>query len=168
MRAKPLFQAAKPWQKHWQARVFAAVAANEGGFPAMRVMSKFIVPRSIVMGLSLLATAGCASFLGGDLVREGEPVGQVVLVNDSGIDINVVTISRCNAMSHGLNVLNGGDRIASGTSRSWRVNAGCWDIGAGRTGTCTSAGCAWNEGYIRVQVPAEGSKTARFTTNRPS
>lgn len=126
------------------------------------------ISRMIVIGAGLLATAGCSSFLGGDLVRDGEPVGQVILVNDSGIDINVVTISRCNAMSHGLNVLNNGDRIPSGTSRTWRVNAGCWDIGAGRTGTCTSAGCAWNEGYIKVQVPADGSKVARFTTSRPN
>ena len=122
---------------------------------------------SAVAVSSLLLAAGCSSFLGGDLVREGQPVGQVVLINNSGIDINVVTISRCNAMSHGLNVLNGGDRIPSGTSRSWNVNAGCWDIGAGRTGTCTSQGCAWNEGYIKVQVPANGRSTATFGASRP-
>lgn len=113
--------------------------------------------------LSALALTGCSSFLGGDLVREGQPVGQVVIQNKSGITINVVTISRCNAMSHGLNVLNSGDAIYDGQSRSWAVNSGCWDIGAGRTGTCTSAGCSWNEAYIQVQVPANGRAVATFT-----
>lgn len=113
--------------------------------------------------MPLLALAACSSFVGGDLVREGQPVGAITLANDSGIDINVVTISRCNAMSHGLNVLNNGDRIVSGTARTWRVNAGCWDIGAGRTGTCTAGGCRWNEAYIKVQVGAERTSIARFT-----
>ncbi len=111
-----------------------------------------------------MALSGCSSFIGGDLVREGEPVGQIVLQNKSGIPINVVTIARCNAMSHGLNVLNSGSAIYDGNSQSWAVNAGCWDVGAGRTGTCTSAGCSWNEAYIQVQVPANGRATATFTS----
>ena len=111
-----------------------------------------------------LALTGCSSFIGGDLVREGQPVGQIVLQNKSGIPINVVTISRCNAMSHGLNVLNSGSAIYDGNSHSWAVNAGCWDVGAGRTGICTSAGCSWHEAYIQVQVPANGRAAATFTS----
>jgi hypothetical protein len=113
--------------------------------------------------LAALALTGCSTFVGGDLVREGQPVGAVTLANDSGIDINVVTISRCNAMSHGLNVMGGGDRIPSGTSRTWQVNAGCWDIGAGRTGACYNGRCSWNEAYIKVEVAAGRTSVARFT-----
>jgi hypothetical protein len=112
-------------------------------------------------GLAALALSGCSSFIGGDLVREGEPVGQIVLVNQSGMNIDVVTISRCSAMSHGLDILDG--NIPSGSQRAWTVNAGCWDVGAGRTGSCGSGGCSWNEAYIRVEVPANRSVAARFT-----
>ena len=110
-----------------------------------------------------LALTGCSSFVGGDLVREGQPVRQIVLQNKSGIPINVVTTSRCNAMNHGLNVLNSGGAILDGNSQSWAVNAGCWDVGAGRTGTCTAAGCSWNEACIKVEVPANGRAIATFT-----
>ena len=121
--------------------------------------------RKMQIAVSLAATlslAGCSSFIGGELVREGEPVGQVTIVNNSGITMNVVTISRCSAMSHGLNVLNSGETIRSGTSRSWAVNAGCWDIGVGRTGTCTSQGCSWNEDYAQVNVPTGRNFTIRW------
>lgn len=118
---------------------------------------------SYILLATSLGLAACSSFIGGDLVRAGEPVGAITLVNDSGIDINVVTISRCNAMSHGLSVLGSGDRIPSGTSRTWQVNAGCWDIGAGRTGSCTSQGCSWNEAYIKARVGAGRTSYARFT-----
>lgn len=124
------------------------------------------------LALSALASAalllsGCSTFIGGDLVREGQPVGAVALRNLSGGVINVVTISRCSAMSHGLSVLGGGEAIPHGGVRTWRVNAGCWDIGAGRSGTCGSGGCRWNEGYIRVQVPAGGQTVATFTAAPP-
>ena len=111
--------------------------------------------------LTALALTGCSSFIGGDLVREGEPVGQIVLVNQSGVGIDVVTISRCSAMSHGLDILDG--VIPSGGQRAWTVNAGCWDVGAGRTGTCGSGGCSWNEAYQRVEVYAGRSAAVRFT-----
>ncbi len=112
---------------------------------------------------AMLVLAGCSTFIGGDLVREGEPVGAITLRNDSGIDIDVVTISRCNAMSHGLSVLKSGDKIPTGTSRTWQVNAGCWDLGAGRSGTCVNNRCSWNEAYIKLQVYAGRTTTGRFT-----
>ncbi len=112
---------------------------------------------------ALVSLTGCSTFIGGDLVREGEPVGQIVLNNQAGTGIDVVTISRCSAMSHGLNTLSGGEVIRSGSTRTWTVNAGCWDVGAGRTGSCTSGGCTWHEAYQRVEVPANRSVTVRFT-----
>lgn len=120
--------------------------------------------RSLALAaVAMLALAGCSTFIGGDLVREGEPVGAITLRNDSGMDIDVVTISRCNAMSHGLSVLNTGDKIPSGTSRTWRVNAGCWDLGAGRSGTCYGGRCSWHEAYIKLQVSPGGTTVGRFT-----
>ncbi len=101
--------------------------------------------------------------MGGELVREGEPVGQIVLANQSGTGIDVVTISRCSAMSHGLSVLSGGEVIRSGNTRTWTVNAGCWDVGAGRTGSCSGGRCTWHEAYQQVQVPANRAVTVRFT-----
>ncbi len=121
--------------------------------------------RPFVATLTLsLTLGGCSSFIGGDLVKEGQPVGAVRIQNDSGIDINVVTISRCNAMSHGLNVLSGGATIPTGTSRTWQVNAGCWDIGVGRTGSCSGGGCSWHEAYDKVQVSAGQVYVSRWTT----
>jgi hypothetical protein len=112
---------------------------------------------------ALVSLTGCSTFIGGDLVREGEPIGQIVLNNQSGIGIDVVTISRCSAMSHGLNALSSGEIVYSGRQRTWTVNAGCWDVGAGRTGTCAGGGCSWNEAYQRVEVPANRAVTVRFT-----
>ncbi len=112
--------------------------------------------------IAALALAGCSSFVGGDLVKEGQPVGAVTVMNNSGIEINVVTISRCNAMSHGFSVLSSGATIPSGTSRTWQVNAGCWDIGVGRTGSCSTGGCSWNEGYDKVQVLAGQTTVSRW------
>lgn len=122
--------------------------------------------RSFVAALTFsLMLSGCSSFIGGELVRAGEPVGAVRIQNDSGIEINVVTISRCNAMSHGLNVLGGGVTIPSGTSRTWQVNAGCWDIGVGRTGTCSGGSCGWHEAYDKIQVNAGQTSVSRWTSN---
>jgi hypothetical protein len=119
---------------------------------------------SVAAGLAaILSLAACSSFVGGDLVRAGEPVGQILLVNDSGIPINVATVSRCSAMSYGLNTLNSGEVIPSGGRRVFTVNAGCWDVGAGRTGSCSGGRCGWNEAYSQVRVPADGTAVARFT-----
>jgi hypothetical protein len=119
---------------------------------------------SLAAGLTaLVSLTGCSTFIGGDLVREGEPVGQIVLNNQSGTGIDVVTISRCSAMSYGFNTLSGGEVIRSGATRTWTVNAECWDVGAGRTGSCSGGRCSWNEAYQRVEVPANRAVTVRFT-----
>lgn len=120
------------------------------------------------LAMAAMLLSGCSTFVGGDLVREGQPVGAIALRNISGGVINVVTISRCSAMSHGLNALNGGEVIQNGGVRTWRVNAGCWDVGAGRSGVCAGGSCRWNEGYIRVQVPAGGQTVATFTAAPPN
>jgi hypothetical protein len=101
-----------------------------------------------------LALAGCSSMLGGELVKQGEPVGAITIVNRAGIEMNVVTLSRCNAMSHGLSRLGGGETIRHGQSRTWQVGPGCWDIGVGRTGSCSATSCNWHEAYDKVEVVA--------------
>lgn len=57
--------------------------------------------RKLALAAGVLALTGCSSMLGGNLVEDGKPVGRITLANTSGIAINVVTISRCSAMSHG-------------------------------------------------------------------
>lgn len=102
--------------------------------------------------LPALALAGCSSMMGGELVKQGEAVGAIMIVNQSGIDMNVVTLSRCNAMSHGFSRLASGETIPNGGSRTWQVGPDCWDIGVGRTGTCTGGRCMWHEAYKKVEV----------------
>lgn len=109
-----------------------------------------------------LVLAGCSSMMGGELVKSNEPVGAITIQNNSGITINVVTLSRCDAMSHGFSRLGSGETIPTGASRTWQVGAGCWDIGVGRTGSCTSAGCSWHEAYDKVQVVAGRTTVSRW------
>ena len=47
---------------------------------------------------SALTLSGCATLTGGDLVRKGEASGTLVVQNNSGVGIDVVTLSRCSAM----------------------------------------------------------------------
>lgn len=117
--------------------------------------------RSLILGPALIL-AGCSSMLGGELIQNNEPTGAITIENHSGIEMNVVTLSRCNAMSHGLSRLNSGETIPSGYSRTWRVGAGCWDIGVGRTGTCVNGSCSWNEAYKKVQVNAGQTYVSRW------
>lgn len=80
-----------------------------------------------------LALTGCATFVGGELVTPGGPSTTLIVRNGSGMTINAVTISRCNAMSHGLNRLGSGEYIPNGGTRTWAVSPGCWDVMAGST-----------------------------------
>lgn len=77
-------------------------------------------------GIAALALAGCSTFVGGNLVTEGSPRGTLAISNQTSNPINTVTISRCSAMSHGLDQLDG--EIAPGNGLRWQVDAGCWDV----------------------------------------
>ena len=118
--------------------------------------------RSIVLCTSALSLTACSSMMGGNLVEDNQPVGRITIVNNSGIAMNVVTLSKCSAMSHGMSRLNGGETIPSGYSRSWTVNAGCWDIGVGRSGACSGGSCSWHEAYDKVEVRAGQTAVSRW------
>lgn len=112
--------------------------------------------------LPVLALGGCSSMMGGELIKQGEAVGAITIVNQSGIEMNVVTLSRCNAMSHGFSRLGSGETIPSGRSRTWQVGPGCWDVGVGRTGSCSGGSCSWHEAYDKVDVSAGRTTTSRW------
>ena len=109
---------------------------------------------------SLLSLTSCGSFLGDDLVKEGRPVGTLIIKNESGVGIDVVTVSKCSAMSHGLNRLSG--VIPDGGSVTWAINTGCWDIMAGRTGTCSQTGCNWLQASQRANIAPYGTTRITF------
>ena len=118
--------------------------------------------RSITLGSAALSLTACSSMMGGNLVEDNQPVGRITIVNNSGIAMNVVTLSKCSAMSHGFSRLGSGETIPSGYSRSWTVNAGCWDIGVGRSGSCSGGSCSWHEAYDKVQVRAGQTTVSRW------
>lgn len=90
------------------------------------------------------ALSSCASVTGGSLIRKGESPSTFVIINNSGVGIDVVTLSRCSALSYGLNRLGGSQSvIPNRTSMSFTIGAGCWDVMVGRTGTCTGQSCSW-------------------------
>lgn len=45
----------------------------------------------VLLPVLALALAGCSSMLGGELVKQGEPVGAITIVNRAGIEPNVIT-----------------------------------------------------------------------------
>ena len=99
-------------------------------------------------GAGMLLAASCASMVtGGPLLREGEPVGAIDIVNAGGGHINVVLISACSASTYGLNRLPSNTAIPPGASYRFPVSAGCWDVGAGSTLANTS-------GFQRYHVGA--------------
>lgn len=114
-------------------------------------LTKRALGGALALSTLLLAT-GCSGLLGGELVRKGEQAGAITIVNDTGVEFNVVTLSRCNGSTHGISRLNSGETIPSGYSRTWRVGSGCWDVGVGRTGACAAGTCSWHEAYDKVQV----------------
>lgn len=112
-----------------------------------------------LMGLAALAAiglAGCESLItGGELLRPGEPTGVIEVVNDTGMSVDAVLISDCNASTYGLNRLPGGVSIPPGGSYTFTVSAGCWDVDAGVIG--------YGEARQRMQVRANGG--VRYTVS---
>ncbi len=96
-------------------------------------MSRFA---RLVLGVSLAGLlSGCASLItGGPLIRPGEPVGAIAVINRTSHPIGVVAISACSASTYGLNRLPDGVSIPSGRSYQFEVSAGCWDVDAGAFG----------------------------------
>ena len=112
----------------------------------------------IALGLSLAGLlSGCASLItGGPLIRPGEPVGAIAVINRTSHPIGVVMISACSAASYGMNRLPEGVSIPSGRSYQFQVSAGCWDVDAGAFGV--------GEARQRMTVSA-GSVTGYTVTN---
>ena len=59
------------------------------------------------LALAAFTLSSCASVTGGALIRKGEQPATLVIRNTSGVGIDVVTLSRCSALSYGLNRLGG-------------------------------------------------------------
>lgn len=110
--------------------------------------------------LTLAVLSGCATLTGGELVSGDAPVGQIAIQNSTGNPINAVTISRCNAMSHGLNRLSG--EIAPGEGRRWNIDAGCWDV---------HAAYGYGTGYDIARfngIQVRGGRTILMTVTGPN
>src|SRR5690606_20942821 len=104
------------------------------------------------------------------LVRKGEPSGTLIVENQSGVGIDVLTLSRCSAMSHGLDRLTG-QVIHHNSRMHFQLGAGCWDIMVGRSGTCSSqpggaTSCNWLQSKPqRVNIPAGGTYRIGYGPN---
>lgn len=122
-------------------------------------MPRHTMRTSMAIGLAVaasIALAGCESLVtGGDLLRPGEQTGVIEVVNASGMTVDAVLISDCNASTYGLNRLPGGVTIPPGGSHVFTVSAGCWDVDTGVIG--------YGEARQRMQVPASGG--VRYTVS---
>jgi hypothetical protein len=100
----------------------------------------------VVMALGLtVALSGCADMItGGPLIRPGEPVGAIRVINATNDQIHAVLISACEASTYGLNRLPEDMAIPAGGGYSFTVSAGCWDVAGGTLGVGDARG--------RVQV----------------
>ena len=85
--------------------------------------------QAIAALVAALAVSGCATFTGGELVSGNAPVGEIVVQNNTNVPLNAITISRCSAMSHGLNRIS--NPVQPGRGLRFRVDAGCWDVMVG-------------------------------------
>ena len=111
----------------------------------------------LTIAAAAAALSGCAGMItGGELLRPGEPTGYIQVVNQTRGVVNAVLISSCDASTYGLNRLPGGVTIAQGSSYSFQVSAGCWDVAAGTTGV--------GDARQRFNVPAGG--TFRYTVTQ--
>lgn len=109
-----------------------------------------------LLAASTLALTACESMItGGPLLRPGEPTGTIEVVNATNVTVDVVAISDCDASTYGLNRLPGNTVIPPGSSYSFTVSAGCWDVDAGSFGN--------GEARQRMNVRAGGG--VRYTVN---
>lgn len=90
----------------------------------------------------VLTLSGCSSDLvtGGPLIRPGEPLGAIRIVNATGGQLNAILISACSASTYGLNRLPGGMAIPNGGAYDFTVSAGCWDVAGGTIGVGDARG----------------------------
>ncbi len=96
-------------------------------------MKRFV--RGAIAVVCLVVVSACASLVtGGPLIRPGEPVGAIEVINRSARLVDVVLISDCSASTYGLNRLPDGVAIPPGRSYRFQVSAGCWDVDAGVVG----------------------------------
>lgn len=101
-----------------------------------------------------LLLSGCG-ITGGQLIKEGVPTGTIVVTNNSNITFTAITISDCNAMSHGFNRMPGNGRLPPGSSQSWKVSQGCYDVMVGGNGWVAGDGSyGYDHGTQKVQVIA--------------
>lgn len=99
----------------------------------------------------LVALTACSAdslITGGELIRPGEPTGTLTVINGTGGNIDVVTISDCSASTYGLDRLPENVAIGPGQAYSFAVSAGCWDVDAGAIGV--------GEARQRLDVAAGG------------
>ncbi|MEM1163050.1 MAG: hypothetical protein AAGJ28_19150 [Pseudomonadota bacterium] len=83
---------------------------------------------SVLAAVTLLSACGLDA---GQLVRPGVPTGTFVMFNQGNAAITAVTISTCEANSHGLNRLQDGYVIQPGRGARFTLSAGCYDVAAG-------------------------------------
>ena len=121
-------------------------------------------PSIAALAAAAFALSSCASVTGGQLIRKNESPATFVIQNNSGVGIDVVTLSRCSAMSYGLNRLGGEQSvIPHRSSMSFTIGAGCWDVMVGRTGTCSAQACNWLQSPAqRFNIPAGGRQVITY------
>jgi hypothetical protein len=114
--------------------------------------------RTIRVYLIVAATLtlnACANYIsGGPLVRPGEPVGAVEVINGSRYTLTAILISACSSSTYGLNRLPDGVTVPPGRSYRFTVSAGCWDV---------DAGLSRREARHRLTVRARATTRLRVT-----
>lgn len=104
----------------------------------------------LLAAAALASTAilgGCATFIGGELVSGNAPVGEIAIQNNTNVPLNAVTISRCSAMSHGMNRIS--NPIQPGRGLRFRVDEGCWDVVVGYGYGTGYDSASWSDVYVR-------------------
>ena len=97
-------------------------------------MNRFIRIAAIVAAAASVTACSSDLVTGGPLVRPGEPLATLTVVNGSSHAIDAVLISTCSASTYGLNRLPRGMAIPRGGSYDFTISAGCWDVDAGAVG----------------------------------